>query len=346
MSKKRQTRLADLALELGLSIATVSRALKNYPDISQGTKQKVLELAHSWNYHPNGMAAGLRNNESKLIGVIVPEISNQFFSLVIKGIMEVAYDEGYRVLLCQSDESYEKEVANVNALLTGNVDGVLVSIAHGTQVFDHFREFKQAELPLVFFDKITDEIPACSKVIVDDYAGAYGAVCHLIDQGFDKIAHIKGPLLSYTARNRFAGYRDALLAHNIPVESQLILDAVSMTVEEGILLGKLVAQHKKRVNAVFAVTDLMAIGLQHGLKQAGIRIPDDIAVMGFNDWFLNELMDPPISSVQQPGYEMGKIATEILIEEINAIRDEKPFAYQTITLPTQLIPRTSTLRRR
>ena len=207
---KRQITLADLAKELGISTATVSRALKDYPDISAETKRRVLELAKLRNYYPNTIAASLRNQESHIIGVIIPEVVNHFFSTVITGIMNVAYQAGYRVMICQSNESYEKEVEDAKALLASRVDGVLVSVAHETSTFQHFQEFKNAGIPIVFFDKTCEGILGTSKVVVDDYKGSFDAVEHLIQQGYTRIAHIRGPLTANNSRNRLNGYLDAL----------------------------------------------------------------------------------------------------------------------------------------
>ena len=340
---KRQVTLADLAKELGISTATVSRALKNYPDISKETKERVLSLAKQWRYTPNTIAASLRNKESHIIGVIIPEVVNQFFSTVITGIMEVAYNAGYRVMICQSNEDYDKEVADAKALLNNRVDGVLVSVAHGTHNFDHFREFKQAGVPLVFFDKICNEITNCSKVVVDDREGSYTAVDHLIQQGYKRIAHIHGPLSASNSSNRMNGYLDALKAHDLPFEDSLLIDGGNLTYEYAFELGKKIAVESAHPDAIFAVTDIVAIGVMTGLKEAGKKIPHEVAVVGFNDWFMCRVVDPPLSSVFQPGIKMGRKAAELLLQEISQEKAGRTPAYETVVLPTDLKIRSSTL---
>ena len=341
---KRQITLADLAKELGISTATVSRALKDYPDISAETKKRVLELAKLRNYYPNTIAASLRNQESHIIGVIIPEVVNHFFSTVITGIMNVAYKAGYRVMICQTNESYEKEVEDAKALLASRVDGVLVSVAHETATFQHFQEFKNAGIPLVFFDKTCEGISDTSKVVVDDYKGSFDAVEHLIEQGYTRIAHIRGPHSANNSRNRLNGYLDALKKHQLPVDELLIFDGGTLTYEFSYHLGKMIAMNGYRIDAIFAVTDIVAIGVMTGLKEAGKKIPSDIAVLGFNDWFMSQVVDPPLSSVFQPGLEMGKKATEILLEEIRLDKEGEPTEHQTVVLETDLKVRASTLR--
>ncbi|GAB4405621.1 MAG: LacI family DNA-binding transcriptional regulator [Bacteroidia bacterium] len=340
---KRQITLADLAKELGISTATVSRALKDYPDISTETKQRVLELAHKWNYRPNSMAAGLRKRESKVIGVIVPSIVNHFFSAVIKGIMEVAYDHDYRVMLCQSDESYDKEVADAHALFNSRVDGLLVSIAHETDRYNHFDEFLDAGVPLVFFDKVPpDNIDHYSKVIVDDYEGAYRAVTHLIAQGLTRIAHFHGPRLASTSRNRLQGYLDAMQAYGLVVDPDKHLYACQqITLEEGQAFVHQLRDRDPDCQAIFAVTDTVAIGAITALKALGIAIPGQMRVVGFSDWEMSAIFEPSLSSVAQPGLEMGRIATRLLLKEIQAVREEQHTDPETIVLHTELRVRDS-----
>ncbi len=341
MSKK-QIRLADLAEKLGISTATVSRALKDYPDISAETKRRVNELAKELNYRPNTLAAGLRKSETRIIGVIIPEIANHFFAKVIKGIMEVAYREGYNVMLCQSDEDYEKEVVDARALLSSRVDGLIVSIGNHTHDFSHFSEFLHAGIPLVFFDKTTPEIEDCSQVIIDDYAGAFQAVDHLIGQGCRRIAHIGGSFEAFTFQNRLNGYKDALKKNGIAFDPQLVFPSEKLTIQVAREHAEHMARIQPPIDGLFAATDLMAIGAMNGLKSQGLKIPQDVKIIGFSNWEMAEAVDPPLSSVNQPGYEMGKITTEILIREIKAEKEEREIVYEKIVLQTELISREST----
>jgi LacI family transcriptional regulator len=341
MSKKQVT-LSDLAKELGISTATVSRALKDYPDISADTKRRVLELSQKWNYRPNTMAAGLRKRESKVIGVIIPSIVNHFFSSVIKGIMEVAYDRDYRVMICQSDESYEKEVTDARALLSSRVDGLLVSLAHETDRYDHFDEFVELGTPVVFFDKVPPSA-VFSTVVVDDFQGAHQAVNHLIEQGHRRIAHFRGPLLASTSRARYEGYRQALADHQIPWDESLIYPCEAISFEEGQRFTQELFEQAPDTTAIFTVTDTVGMGAITQLKQLGLAVPQQVAVLGFSNWFMAQVIDPPLSSVAQPSQEMGKLATELLLREIVAGKLEQPFEHENIMLPTQLVVRASSL---
>ncbi|MEZ4828892.1 MAG: LacI family DNA-binding transcriptional regulator [Bacteroidia bacterium] len=334
---KRQITLADLAKELGISTATVSRALKDYPDISVETKQKVIALAEKLHYRPNTLAAGLRKRESKIIGVIIPDIVSHFFSSVINGIMEIAYQEGYRVMVCQSNESFEKEVADAQALLASRVDGVLVSIAHQTDDFDHFHEFADMGVPVVFFDKIPlKDFDEASKVVVDDFMGAYNTVEHLILQGCRRIAHFRGPVIAYTSLNRFEGYKKALQDYGIPYDELLVLACETISMEEGRQFCKTVLSLPQPADAIFAVTDMVALGALVEARDSGKKIPEDIAIAGFSDWQVSSIIDPPLTSVAQPSKEMGQIATRLLLREINAFKNNIPFAFETVVLKTEL----------
>ena len=338
---KRQITLADLAAELGISTATVSRALKDYPDISQDTKKRVLELARKLNYRPNSMAAGLRKRESKIIGVIIPSIVNHFFSAVIQGIMDVAYESGYRVMLCQSGESYDKEVADADALFSSRVDGVMVSIAHGTDNIDHLLAFQQAGIPIVFFDKIPKETTDTSSVVVDDYEGAYQVVCHLIDQGYKRIAHLRGPLLASTSRARYQGYLAALKDHNLQVDESIIYGCNDITLEEGHDYAIQCLSLSNPCDAIFAITDMVAMGALTACRKLGLSIPQDVAIAGFSDWQMSSVIEPRLTSVAQPSHELGKKATQLLLKEIQAQKNDTPFEHEQVILKTRLKVRDS-----
>lgn len=337
---KKQITLSDLAKELGISTATVSRALKDYPDISAETKRKVIELAKKWNYRPNTMAAGLRKRESKVIGVIIPSIVNHFFSSVIKGIMEVAYDNDYRVMLCQTNESYEKELADANALLSSRVDGLLVSIAHETENYDHFEEFVDLGIPVVFFDKVPDQ-SGYSTVVVDDFRGAYEAVTHLIQLGHREIAHFRGPLMASTSRSRYEGYLKALQDHGISPREDWIKACQNITFEEGQQHTIDLLTDFPEVTAIFCITDTLAMGASVGARSLGRSIPEDLAIVGFSNWFISQVIDPPLSSVSQPSLDMGRHATEMLLREIMASKNGVEFEHENIVLPTKLVVRAS-----
>lgn len=338
---KRQVTLSDLAKTLGISTATVSRALKDYPDISPATKKRVVELAEKLKYRPNSLAASLRKQETHMIGVIIPEVVNHFFSAVIKGIMAVAYETNYRVILSQSDESYEKETSAAQALFDTRVDGLLASLAHGTDNYDHFLNFLEHGKPVVLFDKVTDRLPQVSKVVVNDYQGAYAATQHLIRQGCRHIAHYRGPMSASTSQNRYKGYLRALIDHEVPIDESLILDTVDITHEEGYHFTQYLMTRQQPPDAIFTINDAVAIGAMVALKEQNRRIPQDVAVCGFSDWRMSSIVDPPLSSVAQPAYEMGQQAMRLMIKQINASKENIPMQAETIVLPTHLKVRRS-----
>ncbi len=341
---KRQITLADLARHLRLSPATVSRALKNYPDISQDTKNRVNALAKEWNYRPNSIAAGLRKRESKIIGVIIPEIVDHYFSAIIKGIMEVVYDADYRVMLCQSDEAYDKEKVDAAALLDSRVDGLLVSIAHTTYKFDHFLDFLNTGTPVVMFDKVTDQVPGCSRITVDDRAGAFTAVQHLIDQGYRRIAILTGPQLAYTALKREQGYKDALAANNLTFDESLMVRCMDVTYSEGQQYASHLLQCPNPPDAFFGITDNLALGALTACKQLGVKVPEQVGVAGFSNWLVGDIVEPSLTSVSQPGATMGRLAANILLEEIKSIHQDITPAPQYIELKTDLVVRKSSSR--
>lgn len=338
---KKQIRLADIARELGISTATVSRALKDYPDISPKTKKRVIALAKEWNYRPNSLAAGLRNSETRIIGVIIPEIVNPFFAKIIKGIMEVAYDADYKVMLCQSDESFEKEVADAEALLSSRVDGLLISVSNVTADYTHILEFKEAGSPVVVFDKTAPELGEFSSVMIDDYQAAQKATEALIKGGCKKIAHITGPMDAFTFTQRRQGYLETVKKHKLNHNEAWIKACPVLSHEAGKEAAEALMNLPEPPDAIFAATDLVAIGAIVGIKAAGKRIPEDVSVIGFSDWEVYEAIDPPLSCVSQPAYEMGTLATQILLNEIQLAKKEKPIEAQHIVLDTSLMNRAS-----
>jgi len=345
--KSKQITLADLARELKVSPATVSRALKDHPDISADTRKKVKELARSLHYRPNSIAQGLRKQESKIIGVIIPEIVHHFFSSVISGIMEHAYKAGYRVMLCQSMEMLEKEIEDVEALFSSRVDGILISLANETNNYKHLEEVRNYGVPIVSFDKVCQNMPNHSKVIIDDYEGAFNITTHLLEQGYRNIAHIHGPLNPITSQNRLNGYRDALSAQNVPENPDYIMGCQFVTQEEGYNFTKKLISLPNRPDAIFAVTDLVAIGAMVAIKEAGLSIPNDLAVVGYSDWAMASVVEPSLTTVAQPGFEMGSLATQLLIDEIKYLHEDHdlPYRHTTEVLKTEMKIRDSSVKK-
>ena len=338
----KPTTLKEIADQLGLSVPTVSKALKDYPDVSKKTKGLVKELAKNLNYTPNAFAVNLRTKESKTIGLIIPKIVHHFFSNVIKGIISQAEKKGYLVIILQSNESYDLEKKQVELLLRQQVDGVIISIANETADFTHLNDIININKPLIMFDKIAKIVP-CSKVIIDDRKAAYDATKHLIDIGCKRIAHFRGPLLPQNSIDRFLGYKKALLDHNMQYDSSLvyICECGDNSFQEGETNAKKILKDHNNVDGIFINTDLVAIGALTEFIRQGIKIPEQISIVGFSNWFMSSIISPSLTTINQPGFEMGKIAFKQLFKEIKKLKKEKKITPKTITLNTELIQRDS-----
>jgi len=331
--------IKDIARELKISPSTVSRALKNHPDISEETKIAVNELAQKLHYQPNAVALSLKQRRSNTIGVIIPEIVHYFFSSVISGIEDVAYDAGFNVIICQSNEKYDREVVNTRTLLANRVDGILVSISKETQQFDHFYNIKENGVPVVFYDRVVPGFEA-DQVIVDDMDAAYRATRHLIEEGCKRIAHFAGPQNLLIGLLRKEGYLKALHEAGLETRDEWIMEADNF--ETARLAVLKIIDDKTNIDGIFAVNDTTAIGAMHTLQKKGIKVPGQIAVVGFSDGRLSGITEPALTSVDQHGYEMGTVATEILLNRIMAKNKNYPF--ETRILNANLIVRGSSVK--
>lgn len=337
----KPTTLKEIAESLGISVATVSKALKDYPDVSKKTKALVKQLAMTMNYRPNAFAVNLRTKESKTIGLIIPEIVHHFFSTVIKGIVSQAEKKGYLVIILQSNESFQLERKQIELLLNKNVDGLLVSLANATADYKHLTDFMEQGKPLVLFDKVA-KIVNCSKIIIDDRKAAQVATQHLIDTGCKRIAHFRGPLLPQNSIDRFLGYRKALRDNGMEYDRSLTYICNDMSYEEGgNFAAQLVKEHPD-VDGIFINTDLVAIGAITRLKKMGIRIPEQISIVGFSNWFMSSAISPSLTTIDQPGFEMGKVAFKQLFKEMKAIKVKKIAPPKIKVLETSLVKREST----
>ena len=344
--KYNQVTIKDIARELGISPSTVSRALKDHPDISPDTKKAVNALAEKLNYQPNIVALSLRQSKTNTIGVIIPEIVHFFFSTVISGIEDVAYSAGYNVILTQSNESEAREILDMKALFNSRVDGMLMSVSRETTNFDHIESMLAKGVPIVFFDRVYNTDQA-SKIIVDDFTGAKDATLHLIEQGCKRIAHIEGPPNLDISKQRLEGYKEALKENNIPFNKELVSICPSGTIEEGKKATEKLLSLKNPPDAIFATNDPAAMGAMQAIKEKGLKMPHDIALVGFSNWFFSSLMDPPLSSVDQPGFEMGQEAAKLLIRQIEKQdKDDLEIAPETKILKTRLVIRESSLRKK
>lgn len=330
--------ITDIAKTLGISTSTVSRALSDHRDIKTSTKNRVKKLAKELNYKPNLIAQSLKSNKTNIIGVIVPEIKHDFFASSISGIEEVAYDSGYTIIVCQSNESFEREVLNTNALIRQRVDGIAASISQCTTNGDHFNAVIERGIPLVFFDRDIKGVNT-SKILIDDEKSAFMAVAHLIEKGYRKIAHFAGPKGLSVSNNRLNGYIRALKKAHIAVDNGLISYG-GMHENDGYDSMDCLLKKKIKHDAIFAVNDPVAIGAYQRIKEAGLKIPGDIGIVGFSNNKIASLVEPAMTTVHQPSFEMGKKAAELLIEMIEGKKGSvKP---KTIILETKLIVRCST----
>jgi DNA-binding LacI/PurR family transcriptional regulator len=330
--------IKDIAKELEVSISTVSRALRDMPEISPETKKRILDYSKEIDYQPNMVATSLVKRNSHLIGVLVPNM-DYFFATAVKGIDEAAMEAGYTVVISQSNESYGREVANTQRLINSQVEGLIVSMSSETQNLEHFRRIQKKETPLVIFDRDCPDLEA-SKVILDNEQGGWLATKHLIEQGCKRIAFLGAQKQLSISVSRERGYRRALEEAGIPYRPELIIhgefdkdDAYIRTMEE--------LRRKQKPDAIFAVSDRLAIGAYMAIKDKGLKMPEDVALVGFNDEPITSLLFPSISSVSQPAFEMGKTAARLFIEHLNS---ETYSDHKKIVFKPQLIIRDSSNR--
>jgi LacI family transcriptional regulator len=333
--------IKDIAKALGLSTSTVSRALRDSYEISGETKKLVLEYAEKNNYHPNPIALSLKERRSRSIGVIVCEIANSFFSQTINGIESIAYNNGYNVIISQSRESADREMLNLQYLTSRSVDGLIISVSTETKDFSFFKELNDRGMPIVFFDRIVDHIDT-HKVIVDNYKGAYEATTHLINSGYKRIATLSNPAVLSIAKERLAGYQAALTDNGIVADEELIkyCQHGGMIVEEVEQAVDQLLHLPQRPDAILASADKLTTNCLRILKARGFSVPDDIGLIGFSNTDLTELLDPPLSVIRQPAFEMGEIATSLLLQLIESKRPVTDF--ETRVLTTELLIRGST----
>ena len=340
--KKERATIHDIARKLNITASTVSRALKDHPRISTETKKAVLKAAQKLNYQPNNIAAALRNGRSNIIGIIVPTADRSFFSSVVRGIEEVANTSKYNVMICQTYDSYEKEVATVEALLNARVDGIIASHAKGTVNFDHFVKVKERGIPLILFDRSNDELEV-SHVVIDDYLGGYKATEHLIQQGCKRIAHFTNTRKISIYKERLRGYRDALLENGLIFDETLVIES-DMQLEDGRKSMEYLLKNKTVVDGVFSASAYGVLGAMQVLKEHKMRIPEDVALVGFSNEAFTSVTEPALTTIEQHSMRIGNAAAEIFLEEIAAGHEK--FIPQKIVLKPELIVRGSSLRKK
>ncbi|MBL7814955.1 MAG: LacI family DNA-binding transcriptional regulator [Saprospiraceae bacterium] len=341
MSKKSEhSTIHDIAQALGLTASSVSRALNDNPRISEATRQAVKEQAEKMNYRPNLVAAGLRTGKTGILGIIIPLANRAFFASIISGLERVANQSGYNVMICQTGDSYEAEKSAVEALLRARVEGVAVSVSAKTLDFKHFDRIKQAKIPLILFDRTMDEIGA-SEVVIDDRLGAMLATEHLIEQGCRRIAHFAGLQHISIYKKRTKGYLDALEKHGLSYDENLV---VFGEVKEGSGDAAVNTLYERGVSfdAIFSSSDFAAIWAMKNLQKRGVRIPDDVAIIGFANEPFTELVTPALSTVNQLADDLGSAIANLFLEEINVKKEQrKP---QKIVLMPEIIVRESSKR--
>jgi len=337
--RSAQVTIKDIADKLGISPSTVSRALKDHPDISKATKKAVKELAEQLNYEPNAIALSLLSSRSNNIGLIIPEIVHYFFSQVISGIEDVANDAGYHIIICQSNESFSREVKNVQALLSSRIEGLLLSVSKETRNLDHLKNLRNKNIPIVFFDRVPNDFQA-DHVIIDDFKGAYLAVKHLIDVGCRQIAHLGTSKDMGIGLERYNGYLQALKDHRLTVNEHLIIDCD--TYKAARLITRKLIYGSDPVDGIFAVNDRTAIGALQTAKECGIKIPREMAIVGFSNGIYSNMTDPPLTTVEQFGYQMGQDAARMLLDRLFSKENYPP---QRKLIKPELIIRGSTVEK-
>lgn len=341
---KRKITLKQIAKELDVSISTVSKSLRNSLEIGEETRLKVQAFAKFYNYKPNNIALSLKNRKTKSIGIIIPEIVHYFFSTVINGIEQVANENGYSVVICLSDDSFDKEVLNMEMLANGSIDGFIMSLSKETQYkgdFHHITEVINQGMPVVMFDRVTNDI-LCDKVIIDDKAAAYEAVQSLIDNGRKKIALVTTVDYVSVGKLRTDGYEKALLDNGLPFNEDLIIKIEDVDTCE-ITISQLL--NDRAFDAVFAVNELFAVTIIKTANKMGLKVPEDLAVIAFTDGIISKYSTPSITTVSQNGEKMGNKAAKMLIERLEAEHqddEEENENYTTEVIETHLIEREST----
>jgi len=334
--KSPNVTIKDIARLLGISPSTVSRALKDHPDLSQTTKDQVNRIANEMNYRPNPIALSLKGRKSNVIGVVIPEIVHYFFSSVISGIEKVANEHGYSVMVSQSGESLQKEIEVCDTFLHSIIDGMLISVSKQTENFEHLQKIADEGIPIVFFDRMLEDFKA-DRVLINDYKGAFQATQHLIVEGRRNIVHYEGPKNQIISKERLKGYLDAHRRNGVPIHESLVIPCDNF--EKAIEQTQQLINISVKFDSFFAVNDFTAAGTIKTLTRNGINVPNDVSVVGFGNDYIAEMIQPTLTTVSQPGFTMGERAMQMLI---NRIKSEKDVEAHTEVLETELVVREST----
>ncbi|WP_225312527.1 LacI family DNA-binding transcriptional regulator [Pseudotamlana haliotis] len=313
---KKKSTIKDIANVLNISPAAVSKALHDDPRISDKTKKAVRQVAKNLNYHPNHLASALRKGKSNLVGIIAPRTNSHFFSSVVQSMEEVLNKKGYNIIMTHSNESYKKECDNIDTLLFTQVDGIIASMANETINLDYYNKIKTKGIPLILFDRGENDLNV-DYIGIDDYKSSHIIVKHLVDQGCKRIAHIGGYKHTRIFNNRIRGYIDALREHHLPLEEELLLES-SLSIEDGRNKIEQLLKLKHRPDAVYVASDYAALGALQVLKEKNIRVPEDIALVGFGNEPFTAMVTPSITSINQHSEEIGKLAAQTFLEHMKS----------------------------
>ncbi|MBC9797403.1 LacI family DNA-binding transcriptional regulator [Sinomicrobium weinanense] len=342
MKAKKEITIYDIAKKLKYSPSTISRALNDHTSISKKTIRAIKKTAKEMGYHPNSLAASLRNNRSKTLGIMISRINRPFISSLISGIEEHARKSGYNVIISQSNDKYENEVVNAQTLYNSRISGLIVSLSMETRKVDHLKQFMDQGIPIVFVDRVPDELNI-HKVIIDNYAAGYKATQHLIEQGCSRIAHFAGAQHRNVYRERKKGYIDALKDYNIPVDNDLIIRFKSLSFEEGEKATRKLLDLPGPPDGIFSANDTTAVSAILHAKKRGVKIPEELAVIGFNDDPIASIVEPGLSTITHPAIKMGQICAQRILQHA---REDQDHAVSEITvLPTELLIRDSSNRK-
>jgi LacI family transcriptional regulator len=319
MEQEKEITIYDIAKTLNISPATVSRGLKDHPAISKKTKKKINETATAMGYRSNTFASNLRTKSTNTIGVIVPRLNSNFMSSAIAGMEKVANAAGYNLIISQSLETVKKEILSANTMFHSRVDGLMVSLAYDTEDISHFEVLIKKGIPLIFFDRVPQH-NSCTNIVIDNYKVAYDATKHLIDQGCKRIVHIAGNLKRNVYADRLHGYEQALADNGITKDADLVLIS-NLNIEAGPEATQYILNLDPQPDGIFAANDAVAVGCMQALKQAGKKIPEDIAIIGFNNDPLCKVIEPNLTTIDYPGREMGELAATTLINQLTGKGD-------------------------
>lgn len=337
--KKGEITIYDISKALNISASTVSRGLNNNPKVRKEVRRKIFQVADEMGYQPNKFASSLRLKRTRSLGVVIPRIDSHFMSTVISGMEKVAKQKGYQLLISQSEESVSLEAENIQALFNSRVDGFLVSLSSETTNLEHFEYVFRKDIPILFFDRVFCQ-SNCICVVIDNYKAGYDATQHLIQQGCRNIACVTGSLNQNVYKDRLRGFRQALRDNSISENEDLIIVS-NLSYSSGEIIVRDLMKHKKMPDGIFTANDNSAVSIICELKKAGYRIPEDIAVVGFNDDPVSTVVEPNLTTVHYPGREMGEIAAGYMIKTLEGTQFEK---VSTIILNSELIIRQSSVR--